>query len=135
MNRKEFTPKTKQLMLERSGGFCEAHGHRYGLLHGMRCNKPLIKGQYHFEHIYDSALGGGNEIENGLVICAKPCHEFKTNYTKKETKRSKSLQRKRLENQCAERKSMRDKPKSKWPKGRKIQNRGFPKWIKYTKST
>ncbi|MQB37649.1 HNH endonuclease [Agrobacterium tumefaciens] len=76
MSRTEFTRKTKQEALKRSGIRCEATGTRYGFEEGRRCNCSLSLG-VQYDHAVPDALGGDNSLENCLAICVQ-CHRFKT---------------------------------------------------------
>lgn len=76
MSRTEFTRKTKQEALKRSGVRCEAAGTRYGFEEGQRCNCSLSLG-VQYDHAVPDGLGGDNSLENCLAICVQ-CHKFKT---------------------------------------------------------
>lgn len=76
MSRTEFSRKTKQAALERSGFRCEAEGSRYGFEEGQRCNCHLSLG-VQFDHNVPDQLGGDNSLENCMAICVQ-CHKFKT---------------------------------------------------------
>jgi 5-methylcytosine-specific restriction endonuclease McrA len=76
MSRTEFTRKTKQEALKRSGLRCEASGPRYGFEEGQRCNCHLSLG-VQYDHAVPDALGGDNSLENCLAICVQ-CHKLKT---------------------------------------------------------
>jgi 5-methylcytosine-specific restriction endonuclease McrA len=74
--RTEFTRKTKQDALKRSGIKCEASGPRYGLEEGQRCNCSLSLG-VQYDHDVPDQLGGDNSLENCRAICVQ-CHKIKT---------------------------------------------------------
>jgi 5-methylcytosine-specific restriction endonuclease McrA len=74
--RTEFTRKTKQEALKRSGIKCEASGPRYGLEEGQRCNCSLSLG-VQYDHDVPDQLGGDNSLENCRAICVQ-CHKIKT---------------------------------------------------------
>lgn len=76
MSRTEFTRKTKQAALERSGHRCEASGPRYGFDEGQRCNCHLSLG-VQFDHDVPDQMGGDNSLENCRAICVQ-CHKVKT---------------------------------------------------------
>ncbi len=76
MSRTEFTRKTKQEALARSGHRCEATGTRYGFEEGQRCNCSLSLG-VQFDHDVPDQLGGDNSLENCRAICVQ-CHKHKT---------------------------------------------------------
>jgi 5-methylcytosine-specific restriction endonuclease McrA len=76
MARHEFTRKTKQEALVRSGHRCEATGTRYGFEEGQRCNCSLSLG-VQFDHDVPDQLGGDNSLENCRAICVQ-CHKHKT---------------------------------------------------------
>jgi 5-methylcytosine-specific restriction endonuclease McrA len=74
--RTEFTRKTKQEALKRSGIKCEASGPRYGLEEGQRCNCSLSLG-VQYDHDVPDQLGGDNSLENCRAICVQ-CHKIKS---------------------------------------------------------
>jgi 5-methylcytosine-specific restriction endonuclease McrA len=76
MARTEFTRKTKQAALVRSGYRCEAAGTRYGFEAGQRCNCSLSLG-VQYDHNIPDQLGGDISLENCMAICVQ-CHKFKT---------------------------------------------------------
>lgn len=76
MARLEFSKKTKQLALKRSGMLCEATGAMYGLEPNQRCNCPLSMG-VQYDHELAASNGGGNDLENCKSVCLK-CHSIKT---------------------------------------------------------
>ncbi len=76
MARAEFSKKTKQQALERSGMRCEALGRWYGLDDGQRCGAPLAYG-IDFDHIVADHLTHDNSLENCAAVC-KVCHSRKT---------------------------------------------------------
>lgn len=110
MSRTEFTRKTKQEALQRSGLRCEAAGTRYGFEEGQRCNCSLSLG-VQYDHAVPDALGGGNSLENCLAICVQ-CHRFKT---KNDVK------------QIAKSNRQRDKASGVIRPAGKIKSPGFPK--------
>lgn len=76
MARQEFSRKTRQEALRRSGLKCEASGQRYGLEEGQRCYGDLSRG-VQFDHDVPDQLGGDNGLENCRAICVQ-CHKIKT---------------------------------------------------------
>ena len=77
--RNEFTPKTKRLARERSGGTCEVHlidkdlrKVWYSAL-PLTCNRPIAD----VDHIVPEHAGGGRDLKNAACLC-KPCHAIKT---------------------------------------------------------
>lgn len=76
MSRTEFSRKTKQAALQRSGIKCEASGTRYGMEEGQRCNCSLSLG-VQYDHDVPDQLGGDNSLENCRAICVQ-CHKIKT---------------------------------------------------------
>ena len=76
MSRTEFTRKTRQEALKRSGLKCEASGTRYGMEEGQRCNCELSLG-VQFDHDVPDQLGGDNSLENCRAVCVQ-CHRIKT---------------------------------------------------------
>lgn len=87
MARTEFSRKTKQQALERSGYRCEASGKRYGFEEGQRCNAHLSLG-VQFDHNIPCGLSGDNSLDNALSICIQ-CHRFKTRNDVKQIAKSK----------------------------------------------
>lgn len=110
MARTEFTRKTKQEALHRSGIRCEAAGTRYGFEEGQRCNCSLSLG-VQYDHAVPDALGGDNSLQNCLAICVQ-CHRFKT---KNDVK------------QIAKSNRQRDKASGVIRPAGKIKSPGFPK--------
>jgi 5-methylcytosine-specific restriction endonuclease McrA len=86
MSRTEFTRKTKQAALLRSGLRCEASGPRYGLDEGQRCNCSLTLG-VQYDHDVPDQLGGDNSLENCRSICVQ-CHRIKTRGDIKQIRKS-----------------------------------------------
>ncbi len=117
MSRTEFTRKTKQEALQRSGLRCEAAGTRYGFEEGQRCNCSLSLG-VQYDHAVPDALGGDNNLENCLAICVQ-CHRFKT---KNDVK------------QIAKSNRQRDKASGVIRPAGKIKSPGFPKIEKQKKA-
>lgn len=76
MSRTEFSRKTRQEALQRSGLKCEASGTRYGMEEGQRCNCDLSLG-VQFDHDVPDQLGGDNSLENCRAVCVQ-CHRIKT---------------------------------------------------------
>jgi 5-methylcytosine-specific restriction endonuclease McrA len=76
MPRTEFSRKTKQEALTRSGHLCEASGPRYGFEEGQRCNCSLSLG-VQFDHDVSDQIGGDNSLANCRAVCVQ-CHKFKT---------------------------------------------------------
>jgi 5-methylcytosine-specific restriction endonuclease McrA len=74
--RAEFTKATKRAAYARSGGFCEAAGHWYGLRPGQRCYTPLSKG-VEYDHLILDANSHDNSLENCRAACPS-CHRYKT---------------------------------------------------------
>jgi len=85
MTRRNFTPKTKALIRERSGGVCEVH-----LV--PRCMYPALpetckRAGSEVDHITPDVFDGGNQPENGAFLCAL-CHKIKTYTDNREAKKS-----------------------------------------------
>lgn len=76
MVRREFSRKTRQQALERSGLRCEAAGARYGFEAGQRCNCSLSLG-VQFDHVLPDQMGGDNTLSNCAAICVQ-CHKYAT---------------------------------------------------------
>jgi hypothetical protein len=86
MSRRNFTPKTKALIRERSGGVCEVHRIpdemrrvRYRLL-PMTCKRAAEE----VDHVQCDWAEGDPTPDNGADLC-KPCHAIKTRIDKKES--------------------------------------------------
>lgn len=75
-NRREFSAKTRQQALKRSGYICEAVGVWYGLPAGIRCTNSLAYG-VEYDHIILDANSKDNSLENCAAVCVK-CHRHKT---------------------------------------------------------
>lgn len=85
MTRRNFSPKTKALIRERSQGQCEVH-----LV--PHCMYPALpeackRSGAEVDHVTPAYVGGGNEPENGAFLC-EPCHKIKTYTDNKEAKKS-----------------------------------------------
>jgi 5-methylcytosine-specific restriction endonuclease McrA len=65
MARLEFSRKTKNAIIKRADGKCEA------------CKANLKPGEGEVDHILPCELGGEPTIANGRLIC-RPCHKEKT---------------------------------------------------------
>lgn len=78
MARHNFSPKTKRLARERSGGFCEAEGTVYGLEPEQRCNAPLAGKRVEIDHYPKPATDEGSDTLENAVTCCTDCHGHKT---------------------------------------------------------
>ena len=114
--RTEFTRKTKQEALARSGHRCEAAGTRYGFEEGQRCNCSLSLG-VQFDHDVPDQLGGDNSLENCRAICVQ-CHKHKTRNDVRQIRKSDR---------------QRDKASGVLRPAGKIKSPGFPKTAKAAK--
>lgn len=68
--RTEFSAKTKEAALQRSGGLCECQKED-----GTRCGLPLRPGKIVYDHRNPDWLGGDNSLSNCQVLgwcCDKP---------------------------------------------------------------
>lgn len=125
MTRQNFTPKTKGLIRERSGGTCEVH-----LV--PRCMYPALpesckRQGAEVDHITPDVFDGGNDPENGAFLCS-PCHKIKTYTDNKMAKKSNRLKGNTQADKRAKAKAEgthRKMGMKAWPKGRKLQSRGF----------
>lgn len=91
--RYEFTQKTKDAALERSGGRCEAHGDRYGLPPGVRCQRAIFKGRVNFDHWPRGAHDPSPEtrsLGNCVATCPE-CNQYANN--KHDTPREAKMKR------------------------------------------
>lgn len=71
--RREFSPKTRRLADERSGGICERHRiNRFGC--DVRFDDNNVS-EYH--HIVDARHGGDNGLDNCARLCRR-CHAIET---------------------------------------------------------
>jgi 5-methylcytosine-specific restriction endonuclease McrA len=120
MTRRNFTPKTKGLIRERSEGVCEVH-----LV--PRCMYPALPEACkrigtEVDHITPAYVEGPPTVENGAFLCGL-CHKVKTVTDNKEAKRSNRLAGKTQADKRAQKKAEgRHKP---------IAGRGFDKgWTK-----
>lgn len=115
MTRRNFTPKTKGLIRERSGGVCEVH-----LV--PRCMYPALpetcrRQGAEVDHVTPAYVGGEPTLENGAFLCGL-CHKLKTVTDNKEAKRSNRLRG----NTQADRRAAN---------GSRMQSRGFDRnWKK-----
>lgn len=66
MPRKEFSRKTRRIIIERANGKCE------------RCGATLKAKEGEVDHILPDALGGEPTVANGRLLC-RVCHTEKTN--------------------------------------------------------
>ena len=73
MVRQNFTQTTRKAAYERSGGFCEASGVRYGKEPGERCNKPIGK-VFHADH-YPRGAHDPHPDTRSLANCVACCPE------------------------------------------------------------
>ncbi|KKX25338.1 HNH endonuclease signature motif containing protein [Rhizobium sp. LC145] len=113
MSRREFSRKTKQEALKRSGYRCEASGPRYGFSEGQRCNCDLSLG-VQFDHNVPDQLGGDNSLENCMAVCIQ-CHRHKTRNDVRQIRKSDR---------------QRDKARGVVRPAGKIKSAGFPKFEK-----
>jgi len=74
--RSEFSKQTKRDAYDRSLGFCEGSGQRYGLPIGKRCNASLSRGII-YDHDNPDANSKDNSLGNCRCICLA-CNKFKT---------------------------------------------------------
>jgi 5-methylcytosine-specific restriction endonuclease McrA len=115
MTRRNFTPKTKGLIRERSGGQCEVH-----LV--PRCMYPALpetckRQGAEVDHITPAYVDGPPTVENGAFLCGL-CHKLKTVTDNKEAKKSNRLQGRTQADRRAQR-------------GPTMQSRGFDRtWKK-----
>jgi 5-methylcytosine-specific restriction endonuclease McrA len=111
MTRRNFTPKTKGLIRERSGGTCEVH-----LV--PRCMYPALpetckRQGAEVDHITPAYVDGPPTVENGAFLCGL-CNKLKTVTDNKEAKKSNRLQGRTQADRRAQR-------------GPQIKSRGFSK--------
>jgi hypothetical protein len=119
MTRRNFTPKTKGLIRERSGGMCEVHRIpeemrrvRYQLL-PMTCKRPAEE----VDHVQCDWAEGDPTPDNGADLC-KPCHAIKTRIDKKESAKA------------ARRRGETGQTKRRKERGPSMQGRGFDKTLR-----
>jgi 5-methylcytosine-specific restriction endonuclease McrA len=108
--RKKLSAKTRQAVLLRQRGDCAA------------CHEPITDARFDVDHITERDLMGGDDVSN-LEALHVGCHRLKT------SARAKDLAKvHRLADVTWEEPS--DKPsrlqsRNEWPKGQKLQSRGF----------
>jgi hypothetical protein len=114
MTRRNFTPKTKALIRERSGGVCEVHRIpeemrrvRYTLL-PITCKRKAEE----VDHVQCDWAEGDPTPDNGANLC-KPCHAIKTRIDKKESAKA------------ARRRGETGQTKRRAQRGPTMQSRGF----------
>ena len=74
--RREFSKETKRLAFARSNGVCECHRiPELGRPEG--CGVYLRVGHINYEHVFQDALGGDNDLENCAVL-VRNCWREKT---------------------------------------------------------
>ena len=88
MTRRNFSPKTKGLIRERSGGVCEVH-------RVPRCMYPALpesctRQASEVDHVTPDYAGGEPTVENGADLCGL-CHKVKTVTDNKMAKKSNRL--------------------------------------------
>lgn len=112
----DFTPKTKRLARERSGGTCEVHlidadlrKVWYSAL-PLACGRPIAD----VDHIVPEHAGGERTLKNAACLC-KPCHSIKTVVDVKTAAKIKRLQ------------GLTGQQKRKRENGSRWQSRPFPK--------
>lgn len=118
--RHNFTPKTKGLIRERSGGTCEVH-----LI--PRCMYPALpvtckRQGSEVDHITPDWAGGEPTVENGAFLCGL-CHKLKTVTDNKAAKKSARLRGETGQNARRQRAKAENRH-------RPIQSRGFSKTLK-----
>lgn len=73
--RTEFTGKTKNAAVKRSGGACECHLLGKAGIPGFTvegCGRPIGPGNVYFEHINPDGNGGDNSLDNCAAV-TKTC--------------------------------------------------------------
>lgn len=88
MTRQNFTPKTKGIIRERSGGLCEVHLVPHCMYPALPEACKRIGAEV--DHITPAYVGGGNGVENGAFLCGL-CHKVKTYTDNREAKKSNRL--------------------------------------------
>lgn len=81
--RQEFRIATKRTALARSEGRCEAIGHRYGLLPGMRCRASISHWRVQYDHYPRGAHDPHPEtrsIDNCVATCPA-CNAWAAHHT------------------------------------------------------
>ena len=74
--RREFSARTKREAWSRANGYCEGVvGYKNGK--PIKCNAPLGRGGFHYDHIDPDWFSKDNELENAQVLCHL-CHRLKT---------------------------------------------------------
>ncbi len=103
--RREFSARTKRQAWERANGFCEAMWPiRATLIFDtetritdgfFRCNTPLERGRFVYEHLCPDWFSKDNELENCAVYCLQ-CAKAKTRTDVKNIAKSKRIIDKRI---------------------------------------
>jgi hypothetical protein len=109
--RKSFTKKQRLEIFTRAEGRCQCG-----------CGKKLQPG-FHIEHRNPLWRGGTNDIEN-LEAWIPACHASKTAGEASDRGKVNRLIKKA---DPLTRKPSRMQSRNEWPKGQKLQSRGFPK--------
>ena len=86
--RRNFTAKTKGIIRERSGGTCEVHLVPHCMYPALPEACTRIGAEV--DHITPAYADGGNDVENGALLCAL-CHKIKTYTDNREAKKSNRL--------------------------------------------
>lgn len=98
MTRAEFPKRVKVAAFERANGHCE------------ECTAKLGPGNTEYDHLIPCALGGGNDLDNCVVLC-QTCHLNKT--TKSDVPRIAKAKRQRAGHIGAKRPARQSKFKRK----------------------
>lgn len=104
-----FTKAQKTAISERQGGLCAIEG----------CEALIAE----FDHVLPHALDGKTVLENGEGLC-------KAHHTDKSRSDVRRIRKADRQAKCVgprEPSKRTIKGHSQWPKGRKLQSRGFPK--------
>jgi 5-methylcytosine-specific restriction endonuclease McrA len=113
--RKGFTPAQRKAVFEAYDGHCAG------------CDEPLKKG-WEVDHIKELRDGGAHELSNWQALCGRDqngCHQGKTSAFARSRAKSARIVKRETEGAPVS----RLKSRNEWPKARKLQSRGFRRFI------
>ena len=87
------------------------------------CSVTLARVAVEYDHIDPHWISGNEDLSNFRALCV-PCHKAKTKADKGDIAKAKRRQSMLV---GAERKPSRLKSRNEWPKGKRLQSKGFGK--------
>lgn len=72
-----FPSNIRDQIWRRAGGLCECRRTVCG--HLGRCNRELLAGAWHANHVVSEHSGGSSTLLNGEALCV-PCHQNTLSY-------------------------------------------------------